>query len=1010
MNKSFQKNSITLRFCVLILLTLVFSLTIAFAQSESGSAAIEGNITDENGAVVSGATVIIRNLETGLERTVVTDSNGNFNAPVLPIGYYSVTAKAKSFAETKRNRIILSVGESTVVNLKLGVAGVSADVNVGAEAESVDTEESATAMTIAPRAIQDLPIRGRNFPEFVQLTPSVVQESDRSGLVIAGQRSINSNVAIDGADFNDSNQGNQRGGNESVFFFPQTAIREFQVVRSGATAEVGRTNAGFVNAVTKSGTNDIRGELFYFNRNKVLTSPDAFGRKGDNRQNQFGGSIGGPVKKDKAFYFVGVEQNFLRIPYFVKFGRITGVDLPSSLVALEGERNSTNDPTAFFAKTDFILNQNNTLNFQYQYSRLRGENFGAYVDGLAEVDDVASAEYERVGSSHGFKTSLVTIINENIVNEVRAQVASDYRNEENNVAGPEFRIDGIGSRPGSSSARFGGSSSRPRQFDTLRYQVTDNFSWNAGKHRLRFGVDININNFRGQRQSNFGGVWRFQSSGSTTALANYINNIPRRLDQAILLLPDALLADDYQKELAFFVQDRVKLSKELTLTAGLRWEGQWNPTPPNPNPALQETQDIPDDLNMWQPRVGLAWNVGNKDKTVIRVTGGIYAARTPSNLFIRVFTNNGIVVRDVRIDEVSGACRTSTTATNCRFRRNPDGTVGANFVVAYPNLLTPVQSSPGTAERQRFFGFDPDFQNPRSFQGSVSIEQEINKQMVLSVSFIHNSTWNLQRRSDRNLFAPTINSFGQPVFSAVRPNPAFGIYSVNESTAHSDYNGFIVSLRKRFANRYQFGVNYTLSRTRDDDSNERNFSRESTQNPFDLKAEAGYSKQDVRHNFNASGVFDLGHGFALSGIMIARSGFPYTALIQDGEDFNGDGNDANDRAIIDGKLVGRNTLRQPYFFNLDIRLLKSFNIGEMKKLSLFAEVFNVTRNTNKNFGVDGISSFCTTTQSLSGTSNFNTTCPSGAFAAADAGKAFRAPSTARFGGARQIQLGLRFSF
>ncbi len=198
------------------------------------------------------------------------------------------------------------------------------------------------------RLVSDLPVRGRAFTEFVQLTPAVVQESDRNGLVISGQRSINSNVAIDGADFNDALQGNQRGGNEQVFFFPQTAVKEFQVVRSGATAEVGRTGAGFVNVVTKSGTNEFRGETFFFNRNKTLTSPDAFGQDLNNAQNQFGGSVGGPIIRDRAFFFIAAEQNYLRVPFVVQFQTIPGATVPASVTALEGEQHGTNNPTALF--------------------------------------------------------------------------------------------------------------------------------------------------------------------------------------------------------------------------------------------------------------------------------------------------------------------------------------------------------------------------------------------------------------------------------------------------------------------------------------------------------------------------------------------------------------------------------------------------------------------------------------------------------------------------------------
>lgn len=299
------------------LLICAFFISGAFAQSESGSAAIEGTITDANGAAVSGANVTIRNVETGLTRNITTDDSGRFTARVLPVGRYAVKVEASGFTVQTQENVTLQVGETTPVDLTLQPSQVSAQVDVIGNSEAIDAETQSTGTVITPRLVRDLPVRGRNFTEFVQLTPAVVQESDRNGLVIAGQRSINSNVAIDGADFNDALQGNQRGGNEAVFFFPQTAVREFQVVRSGANAEVGRTNAGFVNVVTKSGTNDFRGEVFYFNRNRRLTSPDAFGQKLDNSQNQFGGSVGGAIKKDRAFFFFGIEQNYLRVPFVV---------------------------------------------------------------------------------------------------------------------------------------------------------------------------------------------------------------------------------------------------------------------------------------------------------------------------------------------------------------------------------------------------------------------------------------------------------------------------------------------------------------------------------------------------------------------------------------------------------------------------------------------------------------------------------------------------------------------
>lgn len=1001
MNFKFSRNLFFVGICNIL---FIFSITV-FAQSDAGSASVEGVITDQNGAVVQGANVTVKNTETGLTRNVVTNQNGIFSASVLPVGKYSITANANGFTEIKRE-VILTVGETTSVNFVLLPQGATADVTVVAGAELVDTESSATGTSITARSVADLPVRGRNFAEFVQLTPGVVQESDRKGLVIGGQRSINSNISIDGADFNDSLQGNQRGGNDAIFFFPQTAIKEFQVVRSGATAEVGRTGAGFVNAVTKSGTNQFRGELFFFNRNDRLTSRDAFGNDGANNQNLFGGSIGGPIVKNRAFFFIGVEQNFLRIPYFVDF-QPSSIPLPADIAALEGEQISTNNPTAVFARLDFNLNARNTLNLQYSFSRLESKNFIAIDEGTVITDIAATQNVLRKGSSNGIKGSLVTIGGANIVNELRAQIATDNRREDSNVGGPDIRVSGIG--------RLGGSNSRPRIFNTTRYQLSDNLSFTTGRHQLKFGVDININRFEAQRVTNGTGTWRFNS------LQDYINLIPRRFDQAVPLIPNALLATGYQREYAFFAQDKFKPFNNLTLTAGFRWEGLDNPTPPNPNPNLRETQKIPDDFQQWQPRLGLSWDVFGNGKSVFRVSSGIFASRTPAILFYRVFVNNDLVTRDLRIDERTGACRTATTPAtipnNCYFR-------GTGALITYPNVLANISNATlaaftirNGAALTRAFGFDEDFRNPRTFQASVTWEQKIGKDYAVSIGYTRNSAWNLQRRVDRNLFPPTIQATGFPVFpvnaqgGTLRPNPTIGIYSISESTAHSSYDALAVSLRRRFAQRFQFEANYTFAKNRDDDSNERNFSREPTLNPFNLKAEAGPSKQDVRHNFNFSGVIDLGYGFTLSGIMLARSGFPYTPRIIDGEDYQNDGNDANDRAIVNGQVVGRNSARQPSFFNLDLRLLKAFKFGETRSLSLSAEVFNVTRNPNRGFGVDSISDFCTTNTALRDTANsLNITCPTGTFPSLNAAVPYTAPSTARFGGPRQLQLGLRFTF
>jgi hypothetical protein len=420
--------------------------------------------------------------------------------------------------------------------------------------------------------------------------------------------------------------------------------------------------------------------------------------------------------------------------------------------------------------------------------------------------------------------------------------------------------------------------------------------------------------------------------------------------------------------MAAYVQDTMSLGASVTVNAGLRWEGQWNPQPPRPNPAIPYTAYIPNDLKQWQPRAGLAWDVVGNGRTVVRASGGMYDARTPATLFQRVFTDNGI----------------TTVAVDSKF--DPQ----VLNAVTSPNALSGVPAGIKVAA-PRVFGFDPEFKNPRSLQASATVEQLLRDNVTLAVSYIHSNTNNLQRRLDRNLYPPVINDVGMPIFPLARPNPTIGVLSVNESTAHSRYDALALSLTRRLANRFQMQANYAYALNMDDDSNEHLFRREPTLNPFDLGSEWAYAKNDVRHNVNLNALADLPGGFMAGAIMFARTGMPYTPTI--GFDTQNDANDDNDRAIIDGHVAGRNSSRQPAFFDLDARVMKAFGFGNGNSLELIAEVFNVTRASNLNFGPDAIAIYGSPTQ------------PANA-----AGQPLFAPSTARFGGPRQLQFGVRMVF
>src|SRR5437773_3425075 len=465
------------------LLMLVALCAPAAAQSGSGVAAVEGTVTDPDDRAITGAVVVILSTDTGYERAVVTDAHGRYFTPAMPVGAYSIVASASSFDRARVDGVRLTVGVTETINFRLKIARIAETITVTADVPALEKTESATSTVVDARAVSQLPIRGRDFTEFVQLTPAITQESDRNGLVVSGQRSINSNIAVDGADFNDALQGNQRGGNEAVFFFPQAAVLEFQVVRSGATAEVGRTNSGFVNVVTKSGSNDVHGEAFFYDREKSLTSPDAFDRRLNNQQSQFGGSFGGPLKHDRAFFFGAAEQSLLEVPYLVKFdAQAPNVTVPANLLALQGEQQSTNNPAAVFGRLDVVVGSSGFLNMQGTYTHLRGENFN--FDTL-QINQAASTNFMRKSESAGVKSGLTYVFGPGILNEVRGQVATDNRDELPNSKTALITITGFGN--------LGGDSGRPRAYHTTRYEATDQLSATWGPHRLRFGFDYDTN-------------------------------------------------------------------------------------------------------------------------------------------------------------------------------------------------------------------------------------------------------------------------------------------------------------------------------------------------------------------------------------------------------------------------------------------------------------------------------------------------------------------------------------
>ena len=945
-------------FCLFPLAAIVLLSSISVGQSASARGVLSGTVTDQQGAAVPGATVTIRSADFASTRTATTSDNGSFTIAMLYPGMYTIDVKATGFTLKKAARVTLGVGSSVQVTIRLGIAGTSQNVTVSAHGPTVEgntvqpainKETPQVSNTLAGLTVTYLPNRDRDFTQFGQLAAGVQPAPNSTGLIVDGQRPDAFSAAVDGADFNDPLNGGERGAKDGSLFFPQTVVREFQVVHAGATAEVGGTNAGFVNIVTKEGSNKYHGEAFYIGR-PAWTADDAFGHSLNNAQNEFGGSIGGPIEKDRAFFYVGAEQDYVNVPYWTQFEpQPPGTVLPSSFSNLERQIVGTSSPTSVFARTDFLLNAANTLNLQFNFNRVSANDvdLSGSTRSIAPIDNSAALN----GNSYWLRGNLTTVLGSSRVNQFLAQWAQDQRMLSPNSTSPEFVINGFGV--------VGGNSIANESYTSNINRYSDDFSITHGSTIVRFGASFGYNPASLRHEANLNGVFDFNS------LADYLAGNVRRYQQTFIT-GDGVY-NGAVKELGFYIDSRFAVTKTVTLTAGLRWDGQWNPQPPNPNSAIGQTTSIPSDLSQWQPRLGLAWNPASN--TVVRLSAGLYDAPTPADIFQRIFTDNAVntTTVDSYFDPAILPLVTSGGTYHSLPLPPPALTVPAAFVV----------------------GISPDFRNPRSFQVGGSVEQQLTPKISLTAGYVHNSTWDLQQLLNENLLPPVYDPSGMPIFPAVRPDPTVGQLLVNSASAHSTYDGMLLTATFQLPHRSQLSANYTLARARDDNSNLGPFTLISALNPFNLAADAAYSNFDVRNSFNLSAITNLPLGFKFNPILVARSGLPYTPII--GFDTQNDANDWNDRALLNGMVAPRNVLRQPAFFDLDIRFVKDITLpGEGHHLDLFMDIFNITNSANRNFGAEAISVFGTPAAPIY-----------------SAGQALFAPNTNQIGSTRQVQFTVR---
>jgi carboxypeptidase family protein len=964
---------------------LLFALFLAPShlrgQSQATTGVIRGVVTDSAGGPITAATVTLRNVETNFTRTLASSDRGVFVGTLLPLGPYEVTARALGYSVSTQHGISLRVGQTVEVPITLARLAVGlSEVRVSAQKPLLDVARVEAATPLSDEVIAALPNNGRNYLNLTLLTPNVaiVQGPDGDELSIGGQRGIHNNVSVDGADFNNPFFGEQRGGQRPAFTFNLDAVREVVVVSQGANAEFGRSGGGFVNVITKSGTNDVHGSLHYYGKYDPLSATARHGTsrvEPDFQQHQFGFTLGGPIRKDKAFFFVAYDQQVYdevkqRVrPQSTAFDSLTtflSSTFGGVLAGDFGPISRTNDANALLVKLDWPVSSKHNASLKYNYTNSKQLNGTFDVDTWAQSANGVEKDY-----SHAINGSLASQLSANIANEFRFQLAREDRPRP--YPGPLF--------PGQSHPfpdtgmdfvygfRLGMPFFLPIDAYDTRIQVLDNVSLVRGNHLFKLGGEWN----RTEANQTFIGFanGRFIFN-SVTGFRNYVANPGYRecsnspptttgscpggtITGPVLLylefagvggrtVEEAGTQSIPQHELALFVQDSWKPSDNLTVNYGLRWEAQIEPDPITPPeevffaPFIGQTVTnaqgtftfpsdgtIPSDWKMFQPRLGVAWDVGGDGRQVLRASTGLYYARIPGLNLASTRSTNGSIGQTL----AGGAT-----------------VPGYGTTPAYGSLLKE-QGTPAIPIFPSVFVFDKDFRNPRTFSSTVGYERELASDLAASVSYTYARTDFLTRFIDRNAAA-----FGSPWSTGLPglPGNTNGIFTLTtvESSARSRYQGVTFALKRILDPRLQFHLNYTLSYDKSDDDNERDPFSFRYARPDSLKQEYNWSDRDQRHRFNGWLLARVPGNIYLNNRVSAYSAQPTSEKCGSGNVGTGErATSPQDRICPNGTILKRNTLRKDnQFFSWDIRVSRPFATAGRGQLEAIVEVFNVLNTDN----------------------------------------------------------------
>jgi hypothetical protein len=955
----------------------LFSSASLFAQVAGGLAGISGTVRDASNSAVPNAAVVITSASQGQIRSVVTNEAGVFSAlALIPGPHYQVTVTAAGFAVYDVKDIDLQVGQNLDLNIKLEVTKSTTAVEVTATAPLIDDTKSDVSHVVNSQQIQDLPINGRRVDSFVLLTPGVTNDATFGLLTFRGVAGNNS-FLLDGNDNTEQFYDEDAGRTRIQSQISQDAVQEFEVLSADFSAEYGLAMGGVVNTVTKSGSNEIHGSVFDYLRSTGMDARDPFASfNPSEHRDQLGGTVGGPIIKDKLFYFASVDitrRNFPMVDSYTKAGVLTsaapyqwiGCGAPATaaqcnainglLPRFYGAIPRTDDNDLYFGRLDYHLSDRNALTASFNFLRWLSPN--GIQTGLVSTSGSAlngnGDDSVRVRNGNFTWTAVPTNA---FVNEFHFGWDSDRQADTFDQA--ELG-QGVGYLQVSvAGVTLGPASYLPRvEPNENRAEFADNAAWTKGRHTFKFGTDIANTNDNTYYISNAFGSYTYQTatkfaldySGNTTGAQNwqsYVQTFGNPVVNATI------------REYGFYAEDQWRVTNKLTVTLGARYEYSHAPQPPITNPDWPETGKIhtgPLDL---APRVGIAYRLN--DKTVVRGGFGTFYARFLGSLVDNLWTTNGIY----QIADSLSSTNSSQLAAG----------------PVFPNALAaPPAGASVSASTIEFAA--PNLKTPYSEQGTVAVERQFSHDMVLTLSGVWSHGLNLYDSQDLNAPAASVShtytiddlngnavgSFTTPVYTGARPNTKYGtVYEVTNGES-SYYDGLVLTFEKRLSRGVQMLGSYTWSHEIDDGqgagSNALFYNSFATVYNGNYTFEKGTGLLDQRHrlvysfvwsptithrtdvfskyvlnNWQFAGITTLASGRPTGSATVRLTDTPVTGMLSS--------------SVLDGFAGGStrvpfmpvDSIYTPASYREDLRLTKLVPISERLRLALALEAFNVSNS------------------------------------------------------------------